>query len=297
MTSDAASIRPHAALRASGEALAAPWPALQAEAEHLARTLLIGGHGRRQSGRGDEFWQYRNAQAGDAARDIDWRRSGRSDAHFVREKEWQAAQSVHLWVDGSAAMQFTSDKDLTPKSVRAGLLAMALSVLLMKGGERVALASLGTPPRTGSLQLTRIAEGLSKVGEGDYGLPDAGGFLPQSRAVFISDFLGPVEALEEAIATCAARGIKGVLFQILDPAEEAFPYQGRTIFTSMGGGLVHETLRAGDLRDRYLDRLATRKERLAHLAREAGWRYDCHHTDASAQSALLWLYQAVEGTG
>ncbi len=194
-------------------------------------------------------------------------------------------------------MQFSSDTGLPTKSHRAALLAMALSTLLMKGGERVALTALGTPPRTGNLQLTRIAEGLTDTDDADYGAPDAATFLPHARAVFVSDFLGPTDALETAIATCAARGIKGVLHQILDPAEEAFPYQGRTIFTSMGGGVVHETLRAGDLRARYRDRLAERKAHLSQLAQTAGWRYACHHTDASAQSALLWLYQAVEGAG
>ncbi|WP_417259896.1 DUF58 domain-containing protein [Celeribacter sp.] len=282
-------------LRSRAEALAAPLPDLQAQAERLARTLLLGGHGRRQAGMGDEFWQYRPAQMGDSARSIDWRRSAQSDAQFVREKEWQAAQSVHLWVDRSAAMQFASSKDIPSKGARAGLLAMALSILLMKGGERVALASLGTPPRIGALQLTRIAEGLSTIDEVDYGTPDATGFLPHSNAVLMSDFMGPIEAVEEAVSKCADLGIKGALFQILDPAEEAFPYQGRTIFTSMGGAMSHETLRAGDLRDRYRDRLAERKDRLSTLAQSAGWRFDTHHTDSSAQSALLWLYAALEG--
>lgn len=285
----------HARLRARADTLAAPLPPLLAQADQLARTLLMGGHGRRRAGMGEDFWQYRPAQAGDPARAIDWRRSARSDAHFVREKEWQAAQSVHLWVDLSAAMGFTSLKSGLRKSDRAGLLAMALSILLMKGGERVALASLRTPPRLGSVQLTRIAEALSAASDSDYGAPDAADFLPRSRAVFLSDFMGPIEAVEAAVATAADRGITGVLHHILDPAEETFPFQGRTVFTSMGGGMRFETLRARDLKSRYLDRLAARKDRLETLARHAGWRYGCHHTDASAQSALLWLFQAVEG--
>ena len=283
-------------LRARAEGLAAPLPALLAEADLLARTLMMGGHGRRQSGAGDDFWQYRPAQAGDAARSIDWRRSGRSDGHFVREKEWQAAQSVHLWVDRSAAMGFASSKALPTKGARAGLLATALAVLLMKGGERVALASLGTPPRSGNLQLTRIAEGLTRALDADdYGAPDAGRFLPHSRAVFLSDFLGPLEAIEAAVATAADRGIRGTLAQILDPEEEAFPYRGRTVFTSMGGGMIHETQRADELRARYLDRLAERKDRLATLARTAGWRFGTLHTDRPAQGALLWLFEAMGG--
>ncbi|SFJ36608.1 DUF58 domain-containing protein [Celeribacter neptunius] len=283
------------ALRARAETLSAPLPPLQAHAEQLARALLMGGHGRRQSGMGDEFWQYRPAQAGDPGRAIDWRRSGRSDGHFVREKEWQAAQSVHLWVDLSASMGFSSDKSIPPKSDRSALLAMALSILLMKGGERVALASLGTPPRIGTLQLRRIAEGLSQEGPEDYGAPDTALFLPHARAVFLSDFLGPIEQVEQAVAAASDRGIAGVLYQILDPAEEAFPYQGRTVFTSMSGALSHETLRASDLRSRYLDRLAERKDHLARIAHHAGWRFATHHTDHADLPALLWLYEALEG--
>ena len=110
---------------------------------------------------GDEFWQYRPAMPGDEARAIDWRRSARSDAHFVREKEWQAAQSVLLWVDVAQSMGFSSDKNLPAKGDRARLLALAAAILLIRGGERVALAALGTPARGGEVQLMRIAQGLS----------------------------------------------------------------------------------------------------------------------------------------
>lgn len=99
-----------AALRACAEGIAEALPPLLADAEHLAQAVLLGEHGRRRAGMGDEFWQYRPAHAGDEARMIDWRRSGRSDAHFVREKEWQAAQSVLIWVDDSASMGFAGDK-------------------------------------------------------------------------------------------------------------------------------------------------------------------------------------------
>jgi uncharacterized protein (DUF58 family) len=89
--------------------------------------------------------------------------------------------------------------------------------------------------------------------------------------------------------------VKGVLCQVLDPAEEEFPFDGRTIFVSMGGSLRHETQQAGDLRARYLARLAERKARLAHLAHLSGWLYHTHHTGQIAQSALLWAYRALEG--
>jgi uncharacterized protein (DUF58 family) len=62
----------------------------------------------------------------------------------------------------------------------------------------------------------------------------------------------------------------------------------------MGGTLRHETRRAGDLRDRYLARLAERKARLAELAAASGWHVTTHHTGTAPQPALLWLYRALE---
>ncbi|MBN2906560.1 MAG: DUF58 domain-containing protein [Rhodobacteraceae bacterium] len=284
-----------ALLRSRAEGLAQALPPLLADAEHLAQAVILGEHGRRRAGMSDEFWQYRPAHAGDEARMIDWRRSARSDAHFVREKEWQAAQSVLLWVDDAASMDFSGAPDHPTKADRARVLAMAVAVLLMRGGERVGLSGTGVPPRRGPLQLLRLAEAFSTAPTGaDYGAPEARGMAPHSRAVFLSDFLGDLAPVEAALAKAADRGVKGALCQVLDPAEEAFPYDGRTVFESMGGTLRHETLKAGDLRARYLDRLATRKARLADLARATGWHYSTHHTGEGAQGALLWLYRALE---
>lgn len=280
--------------RAEAETLGQSLPPLLAEAEHLAATVILGEHGRRRAGMGDEFWQYRPSHAGDSARMIDWRRSARSDAHFVREREWQAAQSVTLWIDAARSMAFTGDRARPTKGYRARLLGLALAVLLLRGGERVGLSGDAHPPRTGRAQVDRLAMALAGEGTEDYGRPEAAGMVAHGRAVLISDFLGDLSAVEDTIARASDRGVKGALLQVLDPAEEEFPFDGRTIFESMGGTLRHETLRAGDLRARYLARLAERKDRLSQLGRAAGWHVQTHHTGDSAQSALMWLYRALE---
>lgn len=293
MTSPAALIAPD--LRSRAELLGQSLPALLAEAELLSARLMLGEHGRRRAGQGDEFWQYRPAQAGDAARSIDWRRSAKSDGHFVQTREWQAAQSVTLWVDQARSMGFSGDKSRAPKLDRARLLALALAVLLLRGGERVGL-SRGAAPKPGRAQVLEILSALDAAqSDQDYGAPGADGLEPHGRAVFLSDFLGRLDPLEAALAAASDRGVKGILLQILDPAEEEFPFDGRTIFESMSGALRHETQSAADLRSRYLDRLAERKDRLATLAAAMGWHYHCHHTGAPAQSALLWAYGALEG--
>ncbi|NDU99674.1 DUF58 domain-containing protein [Pseudoroseicyclus tamaricis] len=286
-------------LRSRAEALADPLPPLLASAEQLAATVALGQHGRRRAGLGDSFWQYRPSHQSDASTRIDWRRSGKTDQTFVQDKEWQIAQSVALWVDRSSAMRHASSDRIPQKAERARLLALALSALLIRGGERVGLTGStaegdGLPPRPGEAQLARLANALVGEESAEYGLPGQEGLPPHSRAVFLSDFLGDPAPLEAAIAQAADRGIRGAFLQILDPEEESFPFRGRTIFESGAGSLRHETLKADALRQRYLDRLAERKDRLAQLARMSGWLFTTHLTSEPAAPALLWLYTALD---
>ncbi len=289
-------MRETARLRQDAETLAGPLPPLLAAAEHLAASVMAGEHGRRRVGQGDQFWQYRPSHAGDEARAIDWRRSARSDdGLFVREKEWQAAQSVMIWLDTGQSMEFASREAKATKADEARRLALALAVLLIRGGERVGLSNADLPPRAGQVQLMRLTASMAQAAEAsEYLGPELRGVPARSRAVFVSDFLGDIGAVKTALTKAADRGVSGALVQILDPEEEAFPFDGRTIFESIGGTMAHETLKAGELRDRYLERLAARKDELQALCRATGWQYHCHHTDKAAAGALLWLYGALE---
>ena len=282
------------ALRANAEVEAARLPALLARAEHLAGAVLLGAHGRRRAGVGDDFWQYRPAQIGDSRRRIDYRRSAMGDQEFVRESEWQIAQSVMLWVDQGASMRFTSHTNLPQKADRARLLGLAIAILLQRAGERVGLTGTALPPRSGAVQIQRLAAMFCKDDTADYAPPEHRAMIPQARAVFISDFMGDLGGVTLALTKAADRGVRGVLCHVLDPSEEAFPFSGRTIFESVGGTISHETLKAGDLKTRYLVRLAERKAELQRLCALTGWHYGLHHTDSSAQAALLWLYGALD---
>ena len=199
-----------------------------------------------------------------------------------------------LWVDQSASMRFSSDKSLPEKGDRARLLALATAILLVRGGERVGLTGTMLPPRRGNNQILRLAEFFSVPGTEDYGVPEHRAMIPNARALFVSDFLGDVSELKLAMTKAADRGIRGVVIMVLDPSEEAFPFRGRTIFESVGGTLSHETLKAAELKDRYLERLIARKAELDDLCRVTGWQMTVHHTDSAAQAALLWIWQAMD---
>lgn len=281
-------------LRRRAEAAASRLPPLLARADNLANTVLLGDHGRRRAGLGDDFWQYRAVQSGDSYRMIDWRKSAKTDTQFVRQKEWQIAQSVTMWIDNAASMEYTSHKKLAQKSDRARLLALAAAILMIRAGERVGLAGTTLPPKRGEGQIWRLSQALLENGDQDYGTPEARAMIPNSRALFISDFMGDFEAVEYALYKAADRGVRGVVLQVLDPAEEAFPFSGRAIFESMKAQVSHETRKANELREQYMARLQDRKLALRKLTRITGWQYECHRTDAPVQAALLWLYRALE---
>ncbi|MGB0497556.1 MAG: DUF58 domain-containing protein, partial [Rubricella sp.] len=217
-------------LRRDAERIGGTLPPLLAEAQRLAQTIAAGVHGRRRAGPGEEFWQYRQALPGDVATAIDWRRSARSDHAYIRQMEWDAAQTVTLWADVAQAMDYASELAPRSKGERARLLALALAVLLVRGGERVALAgTMADEARTGEAHLRRLALTLSEEADDrpDYGVAPEWPPKRAGQAVFLSDFLGDLDALTRTVEAAAAQGVSGVLIQILDPAEETFPFDGR----------------------------------------------------------------------
>lgn len=280
-------------MRLDAEELAAVVPPVLVRAERLAKSVLLGAHGRRQTGAGDTFWQFRPATPTDEARRIDWRKSARGDQAFVQEKEWQVARNAVIWVDQSQSMQFSSLA--RSKADRAEVLGLALAILLLRAGERAGLAGpKPVPPARGAAQAGRIAQALDFTVNDDYGVPpeielDAGAI------VLVSDFLGYLHRIEAALGKLADRGRRVVMLQVIDPQEIHFPFDGRTVFESMTGALRYEVDQASALRERYLARLEARQAWLRDFARARGWAFGRHVTDHSPTNALLWLRNAVEG--
>jgi len=117
-------------LRKRAERLASPYPNLLAAAERVAAVVTQGVHGRRRAGQGETFWEYRNYHSSDAANRIDWRRSARGQQLYVRENEWEAANTVYFWRDGGPGMNWQSSSKVPTKIDRASILSMSLAILL-----------------------------------------------------------------------------------------------------------------------------------------------------------------------
>jgi uncharacterized protein (DUF58 family) len=274
--------------------LAARMPALLVEAQRVAHTVTHGTHGRRRAGPGETFWQFRHFDHNDSQGGIDWRRSASSDHLFVREREWEAAHTVWLWVDLSPSMKFRSQLSPTLKESRAVVLALALSELLARGGERVGV--LGTLPFIGRNAARRVAEVLVRnAGDNAPSLPPPARLSRFSECLLFSDFLEPVEDTSARLEAIAAQGVRGHLVQILDPAEETLPYEGRTEFAASEGRDRVIAGRAETLREQYQQRLADHRTALAALARRLSWSFVVHHTDRPAEEVVLAIHNRLAG--
>lgn len=278
------------ALQHEADGLSAGLPPLMVEADHLAASASLGVHGRRRAGMGESFWQFRRYAAHDSAAAIDWRQSAKSRHIFVREREWEAAQTVWFWRDASANMDFKSGK--TSKRARADLLLLALASLLVRGGERVGFLGMEGNPAASRLALTRIGRALfSPVRDA---LPPGAPIARGSQLVWFSDFLD--EGVVETLTRLSHQGVQGHLVRIMDPAEEDFPYAGRTLFESPRGGDGGETFgRAERIRSAYRTRFMAHGEEIARQAMKLGWTCTSHRTDHAPQAVLIGLHNAIRG--
>jgi uncharacterized protein (DUF58 family) len=293
---------PSPSRRHRGEELASSLPPLLVAAERVAATVAQGVHGRRRVGQGDAFWQFRQYQPGDAASRIDWRESAKTQRLYIRESEWEAAQSVWLWRDASRSMAYSSAPYVAAgswptKCDRAELLLLALASLLVRGGEEVSLLGSGSLPMRGELALSRLAELLGRNAQPETGLPP---FEPLPRAallVLFGDFLAPLRDVHAAISRFAGAGQNGYLLQIADPAEEDLPFAGRVRFCGVEEREELVVARVEGIKEDYAERFRRHRAGLAALARAFGWGFGFHRTDRPPQLALLSLYNALSQKG
>jgi uncharacterized protein (DUF58 family) len=281
--------------RDQAEQLASALPPLLVEAERLSAGIWLGVHGRRKAGIGETFWQFRRYRHEDSSTSIDWRQSAKSQHVFVREREWEAAETVWFWRDASASMRYASLKAVPEKWQRATVLSLALSSLLVRGGERIGMLGSGAPPSTGRVALRRMALRMSDPEPEESDLPPDLHIKRHCQLLWVSDFLQPLDAIESAMKRLAYSGAHGYLVQIIDPAEEDFPFTGRARFEAHSIRDTQILGRAETVRANYRRRYDAHSEAVGQFARRLGWSFLRHRTDHSPATALIALFSAIGG--
>ena len=277
--------------QASGGAhsLAAQMPRLVLEARRVASTVIHGLHGRRRAGSGENFWQYRRFVSGEPAQNVDWRRSARDDHLYVREREWEASHTIWIWPDRSPSMAFASALAADTKLDRALVVAFALAEVLVQGGERVGMPGLLRPTASRNV-IEKMAEAVLHDTGGRASLPPSFAPSPLSEIVVLSDLWAPIADVETTIAQLSATGASGHVVQIVDPAEESFPYSGRVEFIEPEGAGSVTAGRAETWRNDYQGLIARHRDAIRAATDLRSWSFAIHRTDRPATELLLALH-------
>lgn len=276
-----------------GEAQAQALPPLLVRAEKVAASVILGVHGRKAAGPGESFWQYRNYAFGDSTQRVDWRRSARSDAVYIRENEWESANTLWVWANTGARMDYKSHLSDVTKLDRAQIIATAMAVLAMRGHERI--GALGSPraAANGRLALLRVSEWIAERRETP--IPQSNGKQKRAAIVLVSDFLDPIPELQRSLTLLAEAGLKGHLVQIADPAEETLPFDGRNEFLGLDTSATYLARKTENLRAVYEKAYADHRQKLKDLSRSLGWTFTIHRTTEAPSRVLLPLYTHVAG--
>ena len=274
--------------------LADAMPRLILEARRVASTVIHGLHGRRRAGPGENFWQYRRFVSGEPAQNVDWRRSARDDHLYVREREWEASHTVWIWPDRSPSMTFASALAADSKLERALVIAFALAEVLVQGGERVGVPGLMRPTASRNV-IEKMAESILHDPTERASLPPSFAPSPLSEVVMLSDLWSPIADVRSTIAQLSATGAHGHVVQIVDPAEESFPYAGRTEFTDPETGERLTAGRAEIVREDYHRAYIARRDSLGENLRHLGWTFTPHRTDHLASEALVAVHMYLSG--
>ena len=267
---------------------AALLPDLLVEARRILNTVNTGWHGRRKSGVGETFWQFRPYAQGEAVSRIDWRRSARDDRTYIRDQEWEAAHTVWLWADPSPSMLYKSEQAHVSKESRALVLVLALDELLSRSGERIGFPGVADPisARNGAERLATLLAHTTNLPA----KPDLSRVRRFSDVVLVSDFLEPVEDTLALLQQLVQAGARAHLIEVYDPAEEDFPYKRRTEFVDPETGASLTFGRAEDYADDYRRLFYARRDVLSDFCRRIGWSYTTNRTDRLASDALVSVH-------
>jgi hypothetical protein len=106
-------------------------------------------------------------------------------------------------------------------------------------------------------------------------------FVPSALAeiVVLSDFWSPIGDIRRMLAGLSGSGAHGTLVQIVDPAEESFPYSGRVEFVEPEGGGVITAGRAEKWAGDYVARVALHRDQIRSETDKLDWLFSTHTTE------------------
>lgn len=270
---------------------------MELKARTVVEGFLAGLHRSPYKGFSVEFAEYRQYLPGDDLSTLDWKVYARSDRHYVKKYEEETNVECHLLVDVSASMAYRGAAPMS-KLEYGSVLAASLAFLMNRQRDATGLITfddriafrLPAASRPGHLHALLIAlERITAGRRSDLGRPLhqlAEALVKRSMVVLVSDLLDEPEPIIKGLRHLRFRGSDVIVFQVLDPNELTFPFQGAARFRDLESD-QQVTAEPSSIRTTYLRELASLTLRYDRELRGAGIDYVQLDTSQPLDFALL----------
>ena len=235
---------------------------LEVVARLVVEGYMMGQHKSPFKGSSIEFVEHRQYYPGDEIRHIDWRAYGKTNKYYVKEYEDETNLRCYLLVDGSGSMAYAGST--LSKFDYARYLAASLGYLLLKQRDAAGLAAFDTKvrerfePSSSPHSFRRLVQTLESFQPG--GETSIAGVFEQLRPtirrrsliVILSDCFDRLEPLTTALKLFRHARHELLLFQIVAPEEEEFPFSRPTQFRNLEKPSHRKLVDPHQLRAHYL---------------------------------------------
>jgi uncharacterized protein (DUF58 family) len=284
-------------LRFLDPAIIARLGTMELKARTVVEGFLSGLHRSPFKGFSVEFAEYRQYLPGDDLSTLDWKVYARTDRHYVKKYEEETNLECHVLLDLSASMAYRGSAPMS-KLEYGSVLAGSLAYLMNRQRDATGLIAfeerivfrLPAGARPGHLHalllaLERLEPGRrSALARPLHQLAEA--LTKRSMVVVISDMLDDPDPVIKGLKHLKFRGTDVVVFQLLDPYELTFPFQGAARFRDVETD-DEVTAEPSTIRTAYLRELAGLTLRYDRELRGAGIDYVQLDTSQPLDFALL----------
>ena len=267
-------------------------PKIMFESSILSRNIIEGLHSSRISGKGEDFWQFKEYRQGDSLSSIDWRKSAALNKVLVKQKENETAKTIYFYFDKTKSMFFKSKKNLQNKHYIAILLQLTLSRLFLKNRENVFHFKTDKSMIKCSNDLSSFNESFL-FEENSINFPSKSLMANNSICFIISDFLYDIKIVKNFLINLKQNNISGFLIQILDPLEIDFNIKENLILNDLETNAKLKVDESNKFKDFYNKKLKDLQNNLVNLSKHSNWSYILHDTSKNIKPILLEICKSI----